>query len=313
MCLWQQGEKEQATKWNKAASLWMAKFSPDNDELKRFRKEAASLLGVPDQDALKDVSDGDVAVAVLDADPQTKAFWTWRALAEREIRAGRWSEAKAPALRYAALQPKDVMFQYHLACLLARVGDEDTYRRHCQSLLAHFAETAQSEWAERAAKSSLLLPATGEQLAAASRLAERAMTLHPNHWVIPFAHVAAALAAYRRGEFRASVEWCDKALARESEKVWFRNAQAHFIRALSESRLGNSAEAHAAYDKAAAILTSVQAAARPNSVGEPWHDFAICEVLQQEARQVLFNAAFGEAAAVNTIESTAPVVAPRSF
>src|SRR5262249_40896003 len=161
----------------------------------------------------------------------------------------------------------------------------EAYQRHCKALLARFAATRDPMWAERASKVCLLLPLPDEQLDAVSRLAERAVTLDPKHWVLPYAYVAAALAAYRRGEYPATIDWCDKALAKESENIWFRNVPAYFICALALGRLGKDAKARVAFDKATAILKSVQAAAKPNRVAEPWHDFAICELLQQEAQQ----------------------------
>jgi tetratricopeptide (TPR) repeat protein len=44
MAHWRLGEKEEACQWFEQAALWMAKNNPDNEELKRFRDEAADLL-----------------------------------------------------------------------------------------------------------------------------------------------------------------------------------------------------------------------------------------------------------------------------
>jgi tetratricopeptide (TPR) repeat protein len=46
MAHWQLGEKEQARQWYDKAVQWMDKNDPKNDELRRFRSEAAELLGV---------------------------------------------------------------------------------------------------------------------------------------------------------------------------------------------------------------------------------------------------------------------------
>jgi hypothetical protein len=46
MIHWQQGEREQARNWYQQASAAMDKNMPRNDELRRFRTEAAELLGV---------------------------------------------------------------------------------------------------------------------------------------------------------------------------------------------------------------------------------------------------------------------------
>ncbi len=46
MANWQLGEKEQARQWYDRAVQWMEKNQPKNDELHRFRSEAAELLGI---------------------------------------------------------------------------------------------------------------------------------------------------------------------------------------------------------------------------------------------------------------------------
>jgi tetratricopeptide (TPR) repeat protein len=47
MAHWQLGEKEKARQWYDKAVAWMDKNKPNDDELRRFRAEAADLLGLP--------------------------------------------------------------------------------------------------------------------------------------------------------------------------------------------------------------------------------------------------------------------------
>jgi len=49
MAHWQLGEKDEARKWFDQAVEWMQKNTPQNEELRRFREEAAELLGVKDK------------------------------------------------------------------------------------------------------------------------------------------------------------------------------------------------------------------------------------------------------------------------
>jgi tetratricopeptide (TPR) repeat protein len=58
MAHWQLGQKEEARKWYEQAVQWMEKNSPQDEELLRFRAEAAKLLGVPDQLKAKAVTAG---------------------------------------------------------------------------------------------------------------------------------------------------------------------------------------------------------------------------------------------------------------
>jgi hypothetical protein len=50
MAHWQLGEKDKAREWFAKAVQWMEKGNPENAERKRFRAEAAELLGVAKQD-----------------------------------------------------------------------------------------------------------------------------------------------------------------------------------------------------------------------------------------------------------------------
>ena len=47
MAHWQLSDKEQARKWYDQAVEWMEKNKPEDEELLRFRAEAAALLGLP--------------------------------------------------------------------------------------------------------------------------------------------------------------------------------------------------------------------------------------------------------------------------
>jgi serine/threonine protein kinase/tetratricopeptide (TPR) repeat protein len=47
MAHWQLGDKDQARKWYEQAIEWMDKNQPENEELRRFRTEAAELLNLP--------------------------------------------------------------------------------------------------------------------------------------------------------------------------------------------------------------------------------------------------------------------------
>ncbi len=46
MAHWQRGDQEKARRWYEKAAEWMDKNKPENEELTRFRAEAAELLGV---------------------------------------------------------------------------------------------------------------------------------------------------------------------------------------------------------------------------------------------------------------------------
>jgi hypothetical protein len=73
MASWQLGERDKARVWYEQAVRWMQQKAPDDRELRRFRTEAASLLGLEpgtDREGQHAPSDdANVTDRVLHADP----------------------------------------------------------------------------------------------------------------------------------------------------------------------------------------------------------------------------------------------------
>ena len=53
MAHWQLGEKDKAREWYERAVQWMDKIQPTNEELRRFRAEAAELLELKDKKSVR--------------------------------------------------------------------------------------------------------------------------------------------------------------------------------------------------------------------------------------------------------------------
>jgi tetratricopeptide (TPR) repeat protein len=58
MAQWRLGEKDRGHRWYDRAVKWMDENASDNEELRRFRAEAAELLGVADGPSQEDASSG---------------------------------------------------------------------------------------------------------------------------------------------------------------------------------------------------------------------------------------------------------------
>jgi tetratricopeptide (TPR) repeat protein len=56
MAHWRLGAREQARTWYDKAVAWMDKRNPQNEDLKRFRAEAAELLGVKNPPSRKETA-----------------------------------------------------------------------------------------------------------------------------------------------------------------------------------------------------------------------------------------------------------------
>ncbi len=288
ICESERNEHERAKQWFLAASLWMAKYAPENRDLRSFRRERQSALGVENQALPSNVDVAAIGRALSTADPELKCFWTTWGRAETSISGSNWTAAVPDAIRAAELRPEDDVLQFQVAALLARAGDEAAYTAQRRKLLARHADTTDPMWAERTAKVCLLLPVVGEDLDAASRMAAFSVKLDEHHWGMPYAQVANAMAAFRRGEFQVCIEWCDKVLTKESDNVWFRNTQAIFMRSMSLSSLNQYEEAQSDFERGQVILMSAQDSAKKRLViDSDWHDLAISELIQQEAEKLL--------------------------
>jgi tetratricopeptide (TPR) repeat protein len=97
MAHWQLGNKEVARKWYTAADRWMEKNYPGNEELRRFRAEAAALLGLPEQSSAtqKQSSKDDRELYTLILDVYPEAAWAY--LARGQVYERRSEPKKAEA------------------------------------------------------------------------------------------------------------------------------------------------------------------------------------------------------------------------
>ncbi len=72
------------------------------------------------------------------------------------------------------------------------------------------------------------------------------------------------------------------ALAREDAQVWFRFAQAHYLRALAHAALGNRSSTAHDFEQGNLNFQRELQATVPGCVHSGWQDVAICELLQLE-------------------------------
>jgi hypothetical protein len=71
------------------------------------------------------------------------------------------------------------------AIFRARASDRRGFRQHCRRMLEAFSSTCDPAIAERTAKACLLLPLAGPEQDLARKLADRALKMSRNHWVLP--------------------------------------------------------------------------------------------------------------------------------
>src|SRR6476646_5705055 len=103
----------------------MEKHAPKNEELIRFRAEAASLLGLPEElspeQELAQADDMSFYTLVLEADP--KAAWAHGARGSAYAELGQWMEAAADLARAVELNENDSLSRYRQALARLQLGD----------------------------------------------------------------------------------------------------------------------------------------------------------------------------------------------
>ena len=174
---------------------------------------------------------------------------------------------------------------HSLASLLVESGDLEGYRRLCARVLTRLGATDDPSVAEWMAKDCLILPADGEQLSAAAKLADTAVTKGKDHLYFAFFEFAKGLAEYRQAHFASAVEWLQKVLAHTG--VDLRDAQAYLVLAMAHHQSGHSQEARASFAKGAEIIDAKLPKLESGDIGEGWTDWIIAHVLLKEAKGLI--------------------------
>jgi tetratricopeptide (TPR) repeat protein len=250
MAHWQRGDREQARRWYAPAVLWMEQHRPKDEELRRFRAEAAGLLGLPEQSppALPPAQHDDVEIytLVLKADPG--AGWAYRqrglALAERE----QWGQAAEDFSKVVELKPDDPWDCYHCAVLRLQPGDTAGYRRLCASMQERFGRTAAREPINLLAWTCVLGPGAIADLLPILQLAEKNSAGNPSNW---YYRTTLGAAYYRAGQFETAIGQMG-----EASKVHGNGGNAFnwLFLAMAHQRLGHADEARQWLAKAASWI-----------------------------------------------------------
>ncbi|MCX6922354.1 MAG: hypothetical protein NT154_03930, partial [Verrucomicrobia bacterium] len=205
-----------------------------------------------------------------------------------------WTLVASDLTKAIALNPDENLNWFLLAPLLLETGDIDGYRKHCHAMLARFGTTNDPNIAQRTAKVCLLLPLDGADLAAASKLAETAVTLGKNDPPAAYCQFARGLAEYRQANFAQAVEWTQKALSQPGTD-YNRDIQAYSVLSMALHRLNRAGEAHEALSKASELAGAKLPKLDSGDLGPNWHNWIIAQTLLREAKVLIDGAAKGDA------------------
>ena len=215
-----------------------------------------------------------------------RLLWSLRDLLELALREKNFADAAAWGRRIAAVQP-DGDLEFKVAPLLVASGDRDGYATYCHDLLARYGDTDRPEIAERTAKACLILPPPATDLPKLIALAQNAVDLSGDGFVLPYALAARGLAAYRQGDYAAALDWCGSdRLSRESDAS-FHKVQANLVSAMAHERLGHTNQARQMLTSVRSILREADEQSTNKPADGNWHDWLIARALEQEAVAVI--------------------------
>jgi len=197
-----------------------------------------------------------------------------------------WTLAAGDLTNATTLDPDEHGNWYKLAPLLLAIGDAGGYRKHCHAMLARFGAANAPSIAERTAKACLLLQPDGADLAAATKLAETAVTLgKDDSWAAYYAF-AKGLAEYRQANFAQAVEWTRKALSQPGTD-YNRDVQAYSVLAMALHRLNQASEAREASSTATELAGAKLPRLESGDLGPAWYDWIMAQTLLREAKALI--------------------------
>jgi tetratricopeptide (TPR) repeat protein len=208
-------------------------------------------------------------------------------------RLGNWREAAADLSKAIELDPSESTVWYQLAPLLLELNDLPGYNRHRHQALEHFSQTGDPVVAAHIAILSLLLPASGDDLNSALKLADDAAMAEYADGFLGMRQWAKGLAEYRRGRFTNAVAWTDKALitaGRQNLPGWDhelernRRTVACLVKAMAYFQMHNPVAARAALDQAIEIIEKQFPAAVDMDAGRDWPGWLAARILLREAQ-----------------------------
>jgi serine/threonine protein kinase len=224
----------------------------------RLRQTAEAGRKLAEATALfqkKDMQKADLTVDEVPPGEVTAAHADmFRALGDWHAEKGHWTKAME---RFAVLakinlagDAKSTLDNISYATLLVDQGEVVEYERFRRRLVSFYAGTTSAAAAERLIRVSLLTEADSEltgKLAPFAELTEKSLTVtaaKQGGEMAAWHAYALALLAYRRENYSAAHDWCDRAL-KHAQGTLFRDVSVKLIRAMASARLGRMDQARA--------------------------------------------------------------------
>jgi tetratricopeptide (TPR) repeat protein len=265
-------------------NLQKAKLGPDHpDTLITMR-----WLAYAYQDAGRSADADRVFSAVLTPAfmSQPKSSGVLRTRGEFHARFGRWEKAAADLSHALDLQPDHVWTWHCLAAVQVQEGQVEAYRNLCAKSIERFGNTTDPVTAERIAKDSLILPASGADLDRVASMAHTASSSTNHPYGAAWNQLTQGLADYRQGHFASAADWAGKALESVGTNSE-RDVSAYMVKAMAWRQLNKSDEARTALAKGSELAATKLAKLDGADLGGYWLDWVFAQALLREAATLI--------------------------
>jgi Flp pilus assembly protein TadD len=278
MAQWRLDQKPNARRWFTHAAQWMDKQKPADEELQRFRAEAADLLGLPEKhvEAPAPASAGNAALYTLVLETDPKAIWTYERRGTALAEAKQWALAAPDLARAVKAKPDDAFLWFCHAMATLGADDLDGYRRVGAGMREQFGKTKDPATTLRLLFVFLPIAEEGADTAELVRWGQVALQNPRERRLL-------GNALYRDGQYEAAVRHFQEVA--KTEALWI---DAQLYLAMAQHKAGKHDEARAAFAKA---VKSIENSDRVVAIGGywTWYDQVNVRHLHKEA-EALINA-----------------------
>jgi len=281
MALWNRDRKRQAEQMYLHTMMrddWPAEMV---EELSRYSKEAAELLGRPEKPApLRGAhwdEDPSIATILLEIDPEATWLYERRGFANAMLK--QWDQAAADFQRAAAAHPDDPRLWYARAAAKLGANDLQSYREIREEIFSRYGKTPIPAVANHMLYISLITPVTNESEAdTLVRWGNLAIRLTPDN---PRARGAAY---YRSGKYESAVNDLTEAAKSFPPRAW----DSLFL-AMAQEKLGHARESREALKKAEEWLERANRSGSSLASGPwiGWYESVEVAHLLREARAMI--------------------------
>jgi serine/threonine protein kinase len=197
--------------------------------------------------------------------------------------------------------PDDHIGYQYLAPLLLQLDDVAGYKDCRAQILKQFGNTSDPRIAERMVKASLILPASADDMAIITQMADVAARINDNEDDAGFNVFAKGFAEYRLGHFAAAAELMKKIPDLHSSSDC--RIEARLVLAVAQFQLHQADDSRSSLAKVADTMT--HEFPKPGHLDEDWNDWITIHMLLREVADLIPDAAMPVAAEQNTGWQTA--------